>query len=61
MLGWAGSFSAWVLLPWLSLPMALRLVTRITREEGPSLNDALARTAKLELAFALLFSLGWLL
>ncbi len=57
----ATSVSAWVLLPWLSLPLALRLVRRIAREEGRSLNDALARTAKLELVFALLFSAGWLL
>ena len=61
LLWWAGSFSAWVLLPCLSLPLALRLVRRIAREDGPSLNDALARTARLELAFALLFSAGWLL
>ncbi len=61
LLWWLGSFSAWLLLPWLSLPLALRLVARIAREEGPSLNDALARTARLELVFALLFSVGWLL
>ncbi len=61
LLWWAGSFSAWVLLPCLSLPLALRLVRRIAREDGPSLNDALARTARLELVFALLFSAGWLL
>ncbi len=61
LLWWAGSFSAWVLLPCLSLPLALRLVRRVAREDGPSLNDALARTARLELVFALLFSAGWLL
>ena len=51
--------SAWVLLPWATLPRALRLfgVIRGT-EAGPALNDALAGTAQLGFLFSLLFALG---
>jgi 1,4-dihydroxy-2-naphthoate octaprenyltransferase len=58
-LGWA---SAWVLLPFLSLPLAGRLVRTIyTTTEGPPLNKALAGTANLALVFCLLFALGLVL
>jgi 1,4-dihydroxy-2-naphthoate octaprenyltransferase len=57
----AGWSSAWVLLPWLTLPLALRQVrTLYTTTEGPPLNKALAGTASLDLAFSLLFALGLL-
>lgn len=51
--------SAWVLLPWATLPRALRLfgVIRGT-EAGPALNEALAGTAQLGFLFSLLFALG---
>jgi len=54
-----GSMSAWLLLPWLSAPLALRLV-RVVREraDGPALNGALAGTGMLQLVFCLLFSAG---
>ncbi len=54
-----GSMNAWLLLPWLSLPLALA-VTRVvrTRADGPSLNGALARTGMLQLVFCLLYSAG---
>jgi 1,4-dihydroxy-2-naphthoate octaprenyltransferase len=57
-----GSLTAGVLLPWLTAPLALRLVA-IVREhsDGPTLNAALARTAMLELAFCVLLSAGILL
>jgi 1,4-dihydroxy-2-naphthoate octaprenyltransferase len=58
----AGLASAWVLLPWLTLPLALRLVQVISSAaEGPPLNRALAGTANLDLLFSLLFAIGLLL
>ena len=54
-----GSMTAWLLLPWLSLPLALRALRTVrTRSDGPSLNHALARTAALQLLFCLLLSAG---
>ena len=55
----AGSLSAWVLLSWLALPLAVPLV-RTVREhtDGPTLNAALARTGVLQLAFCVLLSAG---
>jgi 1,4-dihydroxy-2-naphthoate octaprenyltransferase len=54
-----GSMNAWLLLPWLSVPLAIA-VTRVvrTRVDGPSLNGALARTGMLQLVFCLLYSAG---
>ena len=51
--------SLWVLLPLLTLPIALRL-TRIinTRTEGAILNKALAGTAQLLLLYGMLFAVG---
>ncbi len=52
----------WVLLAWLSLPLALRLVATVrTHADGPTLNAALARTGVLQLAFCVLLSTGVLL
>jgi 1,4-dihydroxy-2-naphthoate polyprenyltransferase len=57
---WAtGSASAWVLLPWLSLPMAWALVRDVTTiTEGPAFNLALHHTARLHLVFGVLFATG---
>ncbi len=54
-----GSMDAWLLLPWLALPLAVA-VTRVVRSrvDGPSLNGALARTGMLQLVFCLLYSAG---
>jgi 1,4-dihydroxy-2-naphthoate octaprenyltransferase len=51
--------SPWVLLPWLTLPLAARLA-RTVREhvDGPTLNAALARTGMLQLLFCVLLSAG---
>jgi 1,4-dihydroxy-2-naphthoate polyprenyltransferase len=54
-----GSLSAWLLLPWAAIPLAVSLVRVVrTRVDGPSLNGALARTGLLQLVFCLLFAAG---
>lgn len=58
----AGATSPWVLVPWLSLPLALQLVRMIFGGvSGPALNKALAETARLELVFGVLFAVGLIL
>ncbi|HEY2161758.1 MAG TPA: 1,4-dihydroxy-2-naphthoate polyprenyltransferase [Solirubrobacteraceae bacterium] len=57
-----GPLSAWVLLPWLTLPLAASLVRTVrNHSDGPSLNAALARTGMLQLVFCVLLSAGLLL
>ncbi len=52
----------WLLLPWLSLPLAAPIVRLVRNKvDGPSLNGALARTGMLQLAFCVLLSAGLLL
>jgi len=54
-----GSMDAWLLLPWLALPLAVAVARVVrTRVDGPSLNGALARTGMLQLSFCLLYSAG---
>ena len=57
---WAqGLRSAWILLPLGAASLAARtLQTVFEREDGPSLNGALARTGMLQLAFCVLLSAG---
>jgi 1,4-dihydroxy-2-naphthoate polyprenyltransferase len=55
-----GIAPAWVMLSWLSLPLAVRLVRQIYRDTGRALNLALAGTGQFELVFAILFSIGLL-
>ncbi|MDX6668769.1 MAG: 1,4-dihydroxy-2-naphthoate polyprenyltransferase [Solirubrobacteraceae bacterium] len=57
-----GSLSFCLLLPWLALPLAVPIVRTVAqRTDGPSLNEALARTGMLQLAFCVLLSAGVLL
>jgi 1,4-dihydroxy-2-naphthoate octaprenyltransferase len=57
-----GPLSPWVLLPLLTLPLAAPVVRIVrSRTDGPSLNEALARTGMLELMFCVLLSAGVLL
>jgi 1,4-dihydroxy-2-naphthoate octaprenyltransferase len=57
-----GPTTAWVLLPWLTLPLATAVVRLVrTRTDGPSLNGALAQSGMLQLAFCMLLSAGLLL
>jgi 1,4-dihydroxy-2-naphthoate polyprenyltransferase len=53
--------SAWLLLPWLALPLAASVVRVVrNRVDGPSLNAALAKTGMLQLVFCVLLSAGLL-
>jgi len=56
--GLLGVSSLWVLLSWLSLPLATSLWKQIRHDKGRALNPALAGTARLTLIYALLFSVG---
>ena len=57
-----GPFEAWLLLPWLALPLAAPLVRTVrARRDGPGLNGALAGTGQLQLAFCVLLAAGLLL
>jgi 1,4-dihydroxy-2-naphthoate octaprenyltransferase len=57
-----GPLRPWVLLPWLTLPLAVPLVRTVrNRSDGASLNEALARNGMLQLAFCVLLSAGLLL
>ncbi len=57
-----GSLRPWLLLPWLTLPLAVRVVGIVrTRTDGASLNGALARTGLLQLTFCTLLAAGLLL
>jgi len=53
-----GLSGPWVLLAWLSLPLALQVAQRMRHEGGLALNGCLVLTARLEVVFGLLFALG---
>jgi len=54
-----GPLSPWVLACWLTLPLAVRLTRTVrTHADGPTLNEALAQTGMLQLAFCVLLSAG---
>jgi 1,4-dihydroxy-2-naphthoate octaprenyltransferase len=56
---WLGFRSSpWVLLPLVTLPVALRLLRVLVTTEGRPLNACLASTARLLLAFGVLFAAG---
>lgn len=49
----------WLLLPWLALPLAARLVRTVRNHaDGPTLNGALASTGQLQLLFCVLLAAG---
>ena len=57
-----GPLKPWLLLSWLSLPLAIPVVKLVrTHTDGPSLNGALAATGRLQLVFCLLLCAGILL
>ena len=53
-----GYSTPWVILTWLSLPLVKPLSDKVLREKGRPLNLALAGTARLELIYSFLLSLG---
>jgi 1,4-dihydroxy-2-naphthoate octaprenyltransferase len=57
-----GPLQAWLLLPFLAIPLAAPLVRTVrSRTDGPSLNEALASTGRLELVYCVLLCAGILL
>ena len=57
-----GELSPWLLLSWISLPLAVPLVRTVrTHTDGPTLNGVLAGTGRLQLVFCVLLSAGVLL
>ena len=56
----AGAASPWFWLPWLTAPLALKLLRVVLRQEGPPLNPALRDTARLHLFFGVLFAVSLL-
>ena len=54
-----GPLSPWLLACWLTLPLAVRLARTVrSHADGPTLNEALAQTGMLQLAFCVLLSAG---
>jgi 1,4-dihydroxy-2-naphthoate octaprenyltransferase len=52
----------WLLLPWLTIPLAVPLVGRVLAgAEGRALNDVLRRSGQLHLLFGILWAAGWML
>jgi 1,4-dihydroxy-2-naphthoate octaprenyltransferase len=59
LIGLAFELTPWVLLPLLTIPLALPLVRTVrTRADGASLNGALAATGQLLAAFSVLLAIG---
>jgi 1,4-dihydroxy-2-naphthoate octaprenyltransferase len=56
-----GLASAWALLPWLTLPLAVSLVRTVFQEQGRPLNRALGGTGRLHMLFGVLLAIGLLL
>ena len=53
--------SLWLLLPFASLPLTLRLLRDVRTQRGRALNQTLAGTARMSLIFSILLSLGFAL
>ncbi len=57
----AGATSLWAMLPWLTLPLGLRLVRYVWQNDGAPLNLALRQTAALHLFFGVLLAASFVL
>jgi 1,4-dihydroxy-2-naphthoate octaprenyltransferase len=55
---WASGLSGWLFLPWLSLPLAIRCLRLVLTQSGAALNPVLGQTARLEVVFGILLSIG---
>lgn len=53
-----GGLAPWVLLPWLTAPLAVRLVRETRRLTGRALNKTLGGTGQLELLYSVLLAIG---
>jgi 1,4-dihydroxy-2-naphthoate octaprenyltransferase len=53
--------NAWLLLPLLTIPLALPIVRLVDTSQGTPLNRGLAMTGRLLVAYGVLYSLGWVL
>jgi 1,4-dihydroxy-2-naphthoate octaprenyltransferase len=58
MLAISGAGSPWLLLTWVTLPIALALTRRLWTASGRALNPVLAGTARLVLWYAIAFAVG---
>jgi 1,4-dihydroxy-2-naphthoate octaprenyltransferase len=59
---WAGDASAWPMIGWLALPLALKPLRVVSsRTDGPALNGALAATGAVLGLFSLLVTVGLLI
>lgn len=56
----AGAASGWFWLPYVTLPLALRLIQAVMTQDGAVLNRVLAGTALLHLTFGVLFAISLL-
>jgi len=56
-----GANSAWAILPWLTMPLGIRLMREVWRSEGAPLNVVLRQTAALHLAFGVLLAASFVL
>lgn len=56
--GFHSEFSIWIFLPYLSLPLAFKLIKLLFKLEGQELNKLLELTAKFSAVFGVLLSLG---
>lgn len=52
------SYKYWIFLPYITLPIAVKLMQMILKSKGEELNDTLALTAKFSAMFGFLFSIG---
>lgn len=51
-------YGPWPLLAWASIPLAFKPLRAIRKVEGPELNDTLAKTSRLLLAYGVFFAIG---
>lgn len=55
---WFYGFKFWVLLPYITFPIAYKLIQMITKLSGEDLNNTLALTAKFSALYGILLSVG---
>ena len=57
----AGLIGTWWVLPWVTIPLVMRLIRTVSTATGRALNPLLAGTARVQLMFGVLFSAGIIL